>query len=443
MDYIPRQQDEELDRFIQSEVPHKDVLLVEGARQVGKTSLVVAALGRTRRKTVSVNLERDAVMRSAIDRCAEFGEFEELLADRCRFDGAAGQVLFIDEAQESLELGGFVRFMKEEWPGATVILSGSTLKRLFRADDRYPVGRVKRLTLGPFTFTEFLTALGETTLAKQILQGEPVVSGNRHQRLLELFDRFLETGGLPEVVLAHAREEDHRSVRAAIIAGYEQDFIRLFGEDAIHLVNACFRSVANFVGGVSKNTAVVPNPGSKVNARINETFARLESWHLLLRSDQKGPSPEAGQHFLPKRYLFDTGVLRHLRESSVPSISILHTLDAAARTPLGGILENQTAIELKRSPAALTGWKRSPSGGEIDFIHKIADTPVPIECKASLGINRRHMKGLLAYLSAYGQATGCIVSFAPYSRTTSDSGCSVINLPAYLLERIGDGSIIL
>jgi predicted AAA+ superfamily ATPase len=441
-DYILRRRDRELGEFIEQETLHKDVLLVEGARQVGKTSLVERALAATHRRATSLNLERDAVMRAAIDRCAEFKAFAELLEDRCGFTGDTDQLLFIDEAQESLKLGGFVRFMKEEWPRATVILSGSTLRRLFRRDVRYPVGRVRSLALGPFSFSEFLAAMGETRLGELLFTDDPGIGEPRHQRLLELFDSFLETGGLPEVVLARARGEDFRAVRESIIAGYEQDFIRLFGEEAIHLVNACFRSVANFAGGVSKNTSVVANPGSTINALINDTFARLESWRLILRSDQRGPSPEAGQHFLPKRYLFDTGVLRHLREASVPSISILHTLDTASRTPLGGVLENQAAIELARTRDRLTGWKRTPSGGEIDFVVKTGGSAVPVECKASLTINRRHMKGLFAYLAAMDQPTGVIISFAPRSVTKSGTGRRVVNIPAYLMERLEDATLL-
>jgi hypothetical protein len=75
-----------------------------------------------------------------VDACQEFREFEQLLRDRLGFDGTAQHVLFFDEAQESRRLGQFVRFMKEDWPHATVILSGSTLSRLFRDDTRYPVG---------------------------------------------------------------------------------------------------------------------------------------------------------------------------------------------------------------------------------------------------------------------------------------------------------------
>lgn len=434
--YVPRRQERELQRFIDDDAPHKPVLLLDGARQVGKTTLVEAVLGRCAGDAVRIDLERDSQVRSAMDDCRDFAEFEDLLQDRFGFRGDAGQVLFVDEAQESRALGGFVRFMKESWTRATVILSGSTLRRLFRAQTRFPVGRVRQMVLGPFSFSEFLRSLGKDHLAEAILDADPRVSGQRHERLLLLFDEFLAVGGLPAVVHAYASGSDWVSVRRQIIADYEQDFIRIFGEDSIDIVKACFRSVANFAGGVSKNTTVAPSPGSRVNERIKQVFARLEGWRLILRSDQKGPSAQASHGYLPKRYLFDTGVLRELRESAVPSISAVTTLSAAARTPLGAVVENQTAVELARGGRDLFGWKRTPAGVEIDFVVKRNGAAIPVECKAALSVNRKHMKGLVEYLRQHAAPTGVLVSLAPGSTTVID-GFEVVNLPAYRVERLG------
>ena len=65
----------------------------------------------------------------AFDECRDFAAFQDVLLDRHGFRPNADQVLFIDEAQESRTLGGFVRFMKEEWPRATVILSRSSARQ--------------------------------------------------------------------------------------------------------------------------------------------------------------------------------------------------------------------------------------------------------------------------------------------------------------------------
>jgi predicted AAA+ superfamily ATPase len=441
MAYVPRTLEPALSSFIRSRERHKNVLLVEGARQVGKTCLVEHAIAASGKMACSANLERDTRLRSLIDGCQDFAEFRQVLADRLKFSPGPDSLLFIDESQESRQLGRFVRFMKEDWRDATVILSGSTLSRLFRDDVRYPVGRVQQVVVSPFSFSEYLDAIGEGTLAAFVRGHELPVTPARHERLLELFDGFLTTGGLPAAVLAYAAGLDHREVLAQIAADYERDFIRIFGERDADIVTACFRSVANFVGSPSKNTTVIPSPGTTINARINEVFARLQAWHLVLRSDQKGPSPDSSHAYLPKRYLFDTGLLRHFRELGMPSINVLKTRTAMARGPLGGGLENQVAVELARTGFTLCGWKKTPSGGEIDFLLTRKRQTVPIECKACLSLDGRSFRGIAEYLQEYDQPLGVIVSFAPYGITEIASSGSrrkrrVVMLPAPLLERL-------
>ena len=433
--YVSRLEDTYIDSFIAERTVNKDVLFVEGARQTGKTRLILEALSRSGKHSTRLSLERDARICALINECQDFKELESVLADYVGYSPREGNILFIDEAQESRMLGRFVRFMKEEWENTTVILSGSTLRRIFRSGTRYPVGRIRRLVLWPFSFTEYLRAHNRDDLASYLQEEAQEISTKRHDYLLTLYDRYLRTGGLPAVVQKEALDLDYAELRAQIIADYEQDFLRIFGEELIDVVRACFRSVANFVGGVSKNTSVVPSLSSRLNAKVNEIFARLEAWHLVLLSFQRGPLPYSSHAYLPKRYLFDTGVLRHIRESAVPTIDVVGKMDAQARTPLGGVLENQTAIELKRVGQELIGWKRTSSGNEIDFLVKAHDFILPIECKATLTINKRHMRGIIDYLRMYSLRTGYIVSFAPFSITELSNGLNVINVPAYMLDQ--------
>jgi predicted AAA+ superfamily ATPase len=174
-----------------------------------------------------------------------------------------------------------------------------------------------------------------------------------------------------------------------------------------------------------------------MNERINEIFSRLEGWHLIIRSEQAGPSPQGSHGYLPKRYLFDTGVLRHLRESAVPSVAALSMISSAARTPLGGVLENQTAVDILRSFGAVSGWKKSSSGTEIDFVLKRAESSIPVECKATSTINKRHLRGIVDYLDFYSIPSGVILSFAPRTRLKAGQR-TVDNIPAYLAENLGE-----
>ncbi len=435
MTYIPRNIEQELHGFIDSSDEYKDALLVEGARQVGKSTLVEHVLKQFSVPTITINLEKDRLFRLKIDECRQFSEFEDLLHISFGFDPSAGGILFIDESQESMVLGRFVRFMKESWPHTTSILSGSTLSRLFRQDVRYPVGRIKRLTVSPFSFYEFLLA-GKKDFLAEMLNEPSRISNVVHQELLLTLDKYLEVGGLPAVVLEYFQGRDFRQLRSAVIADYEEDFIRLFGEDDLGIVKACFRSVANYVGSPSKNSSVLPCPTTPVHHKINQIFSRLEQWKLLFRSEQHGVSPEKSHRYLPKRYLFDTGILRHYRESAVPRIGLIDSISSEQRKPLGGIVENQVAIEISRKTSELYGWKKSSSGMEIDFILRHNDVLMPIECKAATRIKKTHLKGILSYLKMYNQKKAVVVSLSPYETILIDGGFEVVNIPLYMAERI-------
>ncbi len=434
--YTNRLRDRDIRQFIDEDRPNKAVLLVEGARQVGKTRLVHHALA-DRPEALCFDLERDALVRSRIDACQEFSEFDELLRDEYEFDGDDGGLLFIDEAQESLQLGRFVRSMKEEWSRATVILSGSTMTRLFRGTTRYPVGRVRRMVVRPFSFSEFLLTFERTQLADVVCRGDlRDLSAARHQRLLDWYDRYLHIGGLPDVVAAAAAGEDHGVHLARIAADYEQDFIRILGEDDLPLVQASLRAVANFVGSPFKNTTVLPAPSTRTNERINQVLGRLESWHMVLRSDQMGPSSSGSHRYLPKRYLFDTGLLRHLRETAVPRIDLSEGR-SDLRSLLGGVIENQVAVDLVRHDHGLVGWKRSSAGQEIDFVVRLAPSGiVPLECKAGLRPDRRQLRGLRAYLDDHPVHTAVLVSLAPAGSVDYADGKKSVWLPAYGTEQL-------
>jgi len=433
MNYVPREIEPELKRLIDSTEEHKNVILVDGARQVGKSRLVERVLQSNQAKKIEINLEVDSLVRSKIDECLQFNEFYDLLVDEFGLDPNRKTIIYIDEAQESMKLGGFVRSMKEQWPRVTVILTGSSLSRLFRLGARYPVGRVTNLTIRPFSFSEYLQAVGRNDLAANIAEGAPEVSRTRHDTLLRHLDRYLLTGGLPDIVSGSIEDDTFSTHQRQMLAAYEQDFRRLFGEDRLHLAQDCLRSVANLVGFPSKLSSVAPHATTKILNDVKKVFVRLEEWHIIFKSLQFGPSVTASYNYLPKRYMFDTGILRYIRETAVPSIDVVKTLDTASRTPLGGVIENQTAVDLVSMGFDISGWKKSPSGMEIDFVVKRRKHTIPIECKATLRLNKKHLKGLIEYLHLHQLSTGVVVSLTPFQRIESN-GKTIFNLPLYMLR---------
>ena len=85
---------------------------------------------------------------------------------------------------------------------------------------------------------------------------------------------------------------------------------------------------------------------------------------------------------------------------------------------------------------SLCGWKKTPSGGEIDFVIKCGEGTFPLECKASLTFDRKNTRGIADYLEMYRQPIGVVASLAPQAVFTLDEDRRVVNLPLYLLERL-------
>ena len=378
---IQRDLEKRLIAHLTHRVEHPNVALLEGARQVGKTTLIESIRPKLDREILYLNLEEDSRAVYDLNSCRDFADFETYLAAVYQFKGDGQRILCIDEAQESSVLGGFVRFMKEKWQRTPVILTGSSMSRIFGAETRFPVGRVTRFLLQPFSFREFLRCgKAEALLAFEDPFQIPVFL---HERLLKYVQSYLDVGGLPAVASSFFDGLDWRQLRRDLYLDYRSDFVRIFSATEASLFDQCLRGVASNLGSPSKYAQMVRTT-SALYRRVPDFLALLESWKLIYKSNTQGTRPEQ-QGFSPKRYLYDPGLANDLRLTALPRIDILSSLDAAQRAPLGGIIENMLATELVALGQDLTGWKKGVNSSEVDFIFRTAlgDT-IPIECKASL-----------------------------------------------------------
>ncbi len=435
MNDILRNKINELNEIISTNKNESNVILVEGPRQVGKTTVIRQWLEKSKSDYVEINLEKNRRHALAINQCEDFEQFTEWLKDTFRFNPNGKQVLFIDEAQESKQLGSFVRFMKEDWKNTLSILTGSMMSRLFREGVRYPVGRVHTLAIQPFSFSEFLLAKQHDELAK-LVQEKKIshISPNRHHLLIEELNYYLQIGGLPKVALAHAHHHDPDKILAEILANYRQDFIRVFGEEQGYLFDRCLQAVADHVGSPSKLTqAILANePGYR---KLEAVYARIEAWRMIYLSNQRSAQPEGSTTLHPKRYLFDMGILAKLRSTAIPPLDLLKTQEATHRTVLGGILENFVAFHLLSWQTQVQGWKRDSAGIEIDFIIKTTQGVFPIECKASFKSKETHLKALKAYMQEYKIKLGFLVNLAKFEIKKYPFG-EIIVIPAYAIEAL-------
>ncbi|MDO8493816.1 MAG: AAA family ATPase [Deltaproteobacteria bacterium] len=422
--------------FISSTEEGKPVLLVEGARQTGKTTAVQMAIQAL--PHLYIDLEKEKVFRSQIDACREFKDWEALLADTYQFKPGQGKILVIDEAQESSHLGSFVRYMKEDWKNQTTILLGSLMSRLFRDGVREPVGRVERFTVYPFSFKEFLIAHEKQSLVEAIETWEPnnPFSVNRHAMLIDYLQQYLETGGLPEVVQKHHEGKDWRHTLLQLKIQYEEDFTRVFGVEKLSLFQRILKRTAECVGSPSKKTTIVASSEQGYQT-LADMLSQLERWSLIHRVPQESYEPTRSGRIIPKRYLFDTGICQLLGGGSRPSVELLsHSSDSMVRDPLGGLLENFVLCELYTlRPESVHGWRHKTNGSEIDFIFKKEGKTIPVEVKSALRFRRDFLAPLKNYLHLYNLEKGFLVDLTPGGMYQEGSQI-IFQIPLYCVSEI-------
>lgn len=405
------------------------VIMVEGARQVGKSYLVRDVLEHYGKPFISFDLEKDKQFRRLLDKTISFNDFRDMLRDR--YDLRDASVLFIDEAQESKILSGYVKSFKEDWPEVRVILTGSSMNRFFSKSERIPVGRTKSLCVFGFSFSEFVRYVKGDELGDFLNSSPTLIEASRHEYLLSLFDDYMYVGGYPESVKAYAENADYVEIIEEIINSLEEDFERKESASP-ELFRDALQGVANFIGGPSKYTHM-----KTTSYKAKKIVDAMKSWHLILEVKPQSFNP-IHSDFLPKRYLHDLGVVNLMRSQPAPTMSMLKTISPELRTPLGGVFENAALISLlhgKTAKKSIYTWKKdSKTRIEVDFVldHRETREKIPVECKAAMKLKRKHFANLLQYLRSSGQKTGVIISGAPFETFLFEDDLTIINAPIYL-----------
>lgn len=419
---------------LEQKIQNKQVLIVSGARQVGKTTLIQHLL-RGRERCLEINLQEDRQFTDQIDETRSFKEFEELLRFRSEFR-PDGSTLFIDEAQNSTELGNYVRFMKERWVDTTVILSGSMMSDFFHG--KYPVGRVREIVLRPMTFEEHLHAHDRTNLLEYLnsYQLTGPSSDIAHDELICELARYFTIGGLPQVVLDAASENDWITTRKSITEGFRNDFALRYGAAKASDMWRALRSVAQHLGSPSKYTQIIrsSDPGYKA---VPSILAQLEDWDLVLCSEQKGKQPESSLH--PKRYLFDIGIAQEFRYGSRPLPLLHESQSSEVKQALGGLLENFVAASLAFLEGTLSGYRERTY--EVDFIANIAGRTIPLEVKASSRSKMSQLTSVATYCKTYDLPLGIALTLAPPQGNPIKGNPikgtpKAIALPVYFIEQL-------
>lgn len=420
---------------------HKPLIL-RGARQVGKTT-VVNALGTLFENYLYFNMEMSENVR-LFELDIPIDDLVSMLFASKGKEKKVGQTLiFIDEIQNSPKTIALLRYFYEQRPDLHVIAAGSLLENLIDVKVSFPVGRVQYLALRPCSFYEFLGAVGKQNLLA-VLQGKPELSTAFHGQLMHWFNRYAIIGGMPEAVRLFAETQDIvalEDVYETLVQAYKDDTEK-------YVANNKLTDTVRFIllygwafAGETITLGNFANSGYK-SREVGEAFRLLEKAMLLemvypVSSTLLPIIPETRR--MPKLIWFDTGLVNYqagIRQEIIGSSAMVDSWR-------GHIAEQVTAQELlsleDRVGQHRAFWAKPNNGAEVDFVISHESKLYPIEVKS--GTNS-HLRSLQVFMDNSELDVAVRVWSNPYSvdtvTTRNGKAFKLINLPFYLLGRIHD-----
>ncbi len=420
------------------ESPIRKPLIIRGARQVGKTSVVREFAQNKFSQLVEINLEKKDhyQMFDAATGVNDFLQRIGVMFDKKIEDGHT--LLFVDEIQQSQQVMGLLRFFAEEKPQLHVIATESLLESRTKNFSPVPVGRVEYMYLYPLTFFEYLDAKGKDTL-KQELQKVSLGEDLTEDALArELFAQYLRIGGMPEVVANFVVRNDYREAKEIVsrlrtayiddIAKYaksmsEKKYLELVIEYAPKIAGGLF-TYENFGGSAYRSREMGEAVSTIEKVRLLSQVKAINSIHLPLQFTYKRPK---------KMIWLDVGMVNEAN-NLVPEMMMGVYQGRIMEQAVGQLLIAGGI----REPMELGYWSRNKDEGsaEVDFCFQYEDKVVGMEVKSG---NTQEMKSLFSMIDiGREQVIPVRVSWNKLGMETysfNGKEYHILSLPFYLLER--------
>ena len=435
--------------------PDRKPLILRGARQVGKSTLVRLFAERSGRPLVEIDLERHSGLAPAFARNDPVHLLNVLEA--LPGIGAVGPdgLLFLDEIQSVPEAIAALRYFREDMSDLPVLAAGSLLDFAL-ADHRIsmPVGRVSYLHMGPMTFTEFLGAVDGGRLAAFIgsFELEQGVDPAVHNRLLDLLRTYFFTGGMPEAVDAFARSRRFREVSAvhnSIVETYREDFPKYVGSRSLPRVVNVFNFAARNVGRKVKYIHFSREDPAAATRDGIELLCLARVLSKVVHSHCNGlPLQAEGDPRVYKLLFMDIGLMNAvcgLGWSAVEGMNETRLVNegAMAEQFVGQHLQDLLSGSPNRE---LTYWLREgrATNAEVDYVVAFHGRIVPVEVKAgaSGGLKSLHQfaaeKGspVAVRFDAGPPSIQTVRTRVPRAGTQAEVAYRLLSLPLYLVERL-------
>jgi len=415
--------------------PRRKPLILEGARQVGKTWLL-KEFGRNEfHHVIYINCADDSFAKNLFLQDLKPARIVRDIEASTGQSVIPGQTLIIfDEIQEAPHGITALKYFCENAPELHVAVAGSLLGVVHHPGESYPVGKVDTLRLFPMSFKEFLWAKGRETLA-QMLQGCEWASIETLKVLCEdLLRQYYYVGGMPEVVLNWTTNEDIHAVRKIqqqIIDSYINDISKHAGREAERI-----RMVWNSIPAqLAKENKKFIYGAVKKGGRAKD-FEIAIQWLVdagLIYKVHQCKKPEMPLKFYEdfnafKLYLLDVGLLGAL---SGASPALMLASNDVFKEFKGSFTENYVLQEIKSLVPSMSIYyfAKEKSTQEVDFLVQTSQRIIPIEVKAEENVKSKSLRQFITIDHADKHLKGLRCSMLPYK----DQGW-MENIPLYCIQ---------
>ena len=391
-------------------------LIVQGARQVGKTWLMKEFAKEAYQKCAYVNFEDNDMLRQLFQNDFDIPRIINSIQWTTGVTIDADTLIILDEIQEAPRGITALKYFQEKAPEYHVVAAGSLLGIAMHQNDSFPVGKVDFIYLYPLSFFEFLEAIGEQRMVDLLLSKDWQMITMFRTKFEERLRQYYYVGGMPAVVSAFAEGGDIEHVRNlqnGILESYERDFSKHAPAIEVPRIRMVWQSVP---AQLSKENRKFVYGVVKEGARAKDFELAIE-WlkdagliYKVNRS-KKGQLPLAAYEDFSafKIFMSDIGLMGAM--SKLPAQSLLSG-NALFSDFKGALTEQYVMQQLKtNSNLAIYYWSADSSRGEIDFLLQRDCDIIPVEVKAEENLQA---KSLRSFVEKNPGLHGVRLSMSPY-----------------------------
>ena len=409
-------------------------LIIEGARQVGKTWLMKEFGKQAYADTVYINFDSNSRMADLFSADLDTDRLImglELYAGRKI--NPENTLLIFDEVQEVPRALASLKYFYENAPQYHIVCAGSLLGIALHQGTSFPVGKVDFLKLYPLSFSEFLMATGNERFAELLKNQDYEMITSFKQTYIDALKHYYFVGGMPEAVQSFAESKDFNEVRAIqkrILAAYEQDFSKHAPNEIVPKIRMLWNSIPSQLARENKKFiyGLVREGG---RAREYETAIMWLSdcglVHKVSRVNAAGIPLKAYEDLKAfKLFIVDVGLLGCM--TGLRQRTLLDGDDLFVEFK-GALTEQYVCQQLKTiEDLGIYYYTNDRGSCEIDFVVDTGEQIVPIEVKAETNLRAKSLK---TYRERFEPELSVRTSMADYKKEEW-----LLNLPLYAIENI-------